>query len=114
MAPTPAAFAGYSFIAAAIIPVCLALQSIAGLRALTSLRVLLISIIVLAAVRAFFSIAAVPIGVLFSSRQRIPFALFQRYYTNVNGSLQLAFAAGGILLIFAKWETYRRGEISRS
>ena len=114
MSQANAAFAGYAFITAAIIPVCLALQSIASLRALTSLRVLLIGIIVLAAVRAFFSLAIVPIGVLFSSRQSIPFALFQRYYTNVNGSLQLAFAAGGILLIFAKWETYRRGELSRS
>ena len=31
---------------------------------------------------------------------------------DTTGALELALAAVGLILIFAKWETYRRGEVS--
>jgi hypothetical protein len=110
-----ASWTGYSFIAIGLVPVFFALQNLAGLRALLGLRILLVAIIVLSTFRVLFSLS---MGAITTSLLRTAggnsAALFGRYYTNTNGALQLAFAAGGVLLIFAKWDTYRRGEASSS
>jgi hypothetical protein len=113
--PTVSAFASYSFIAVGLLPVCLSLQYIAGLRALSGLRILLVGMIVLSGFRVVIGVASISLqSAVFRTQGVNAFFLFQRHYANINGAVQFALAAGGLLLIFAKWETYRRGEISSS
>jgi hypothetical protein len=110
-----AAWSGYSFIAVGLIPVFLSLSYIGGLPALKGLRALLVTIIVVSALRVAMGFA---VGIVTASLVRTQGtnfgALFGRYYANTNGAIQFALAAGGVILIFAKWETYRRGEKSSS
>jgi hypothetical protein len=113
ISPQTASWIGYAFIAIGLIPVVMALQQIGGLRALRGLRAVLVSTLVLGLLRVFISFAIGPITVsLFRTRGANFVSLFQRYYVNANGALQMTLAAGGLLLIFAKWDTYRRGEKS--
>jgi hypothetical protein len=106
---------GYSFVAVGLIPIFLSLQQIGRLPALKSLRVLLFSMVVLSAIRAILSLSLLfATTTLLLGRGTRSLALIERYYVNANGTLQFVVAAAGILLIFAKWETYRRGEASSS
>jgi hypothetical protein len=113
MSPQVASWTGYSFIAVGLIPICLALQQSGGIRVLRGLRALLISMFVLSILRVTlgFSLSAIT-AFLFRAQGANFVPLFQRYYANTNGALQIALAAAGLLLIFAKWDTYRRGEKS--
>jgi hypothetical protein len=106
---------GYSFVAVGLIPIFLSLQQIGRLPALKSLRVLLVSMVVLSAIRAILSLSLIfATTTLLLGRGTRSLALIERYYGNANGTLQFVVAAAGILLIFVKWDTYRRGEASSS
>ncbi len=107
------AVVGYLFIALGLIPTFLALQSLPTLKTVRLLRGLLIGVVALGVLRFLVSQAIAPIYVMLASSKGGTFIpVFNRYYTNINGGLQLAVAAGGLILIFAKWEEYRRGEAS--
>ena len=104
---------GYSFIAIGLIPICLSLRRIGGLAALRGLRILLVTMIVVSILQVALGLALIPFESALFRTQGTNFAfLLQRYYVNTKGALQLALAASGLLLVFAKWETYRRGEAS--
>lgn len=104
---------GYVLITLSLIPAFVGLQNLGGLKATKSLRAVLISVIALGVLRFVVSWSIVRISMLVVSTRGIGFIpVFNRYYTNINGGLQLALAAGGLILIFAKWEEYRRGEAS--
>jgi hypothetical protein len=106
----------YSFVLIGLFPIFISLQHFGVIRAVKGLRILLVSLIVFNAVRLLSSalvpiVLATPVVLRQGSFFR---AIFSRYYANTNGALQFAFAAGGLLLIFAKWDTYRRGGESSS
>jgi hypothetical protein len=104
---------GYLLIAAGLIPIFLALQNLTRLRDVKGLRILLIGMCFFSGLRVVMSWVSTPMrmGVARAWGQQV-LPLFNRYYVNINGGLQLAVAAAGIILIFAKWDTYRRGEVS--
>ncbi len=106
---------GYSLIALGVVPALYALQYFARLRSIKALRAVLISLIVFAGLRVLMSLFAAPIttGIIRSGDPTLA-ASFQRYYVNTNGALQFGFAAAGLILIFAKWEAYRRGDVSNN
>lgn len=95
---------GYLFVALSLIPALLSLQNLAGLKACKGVRLLMVGVIV-------FGVLRFAVSLVFSRSLNF-FPIFNRYYANTNGGIQLAFAAGGLILIFAKWEQYRRGEES--
>ena len=114
LSATTASWAGYSFIGACLILIFVSLDRTSGLRALKGLRILLVTIIAVSVVRVVLGLS---MGIITASlQQQGPYAAaeFRRYYANTNGGIQLALAAVGLILIFAKWDTYRRGEISSS
>jgi hypothetical protein len=102
---------GYWLIVLGAVPIFFALQNLERLPAVKSLRVFLISVLAVNSLRLAVGWTMGVFWVALASR-RSNFLLFQRYYSNVNGGLQLLLAAGGLILIFVKWETYRRGNVS--
>jgi hypothetical protein len=103
---------GYAFIAIGLIPVFFSLPRIAGMRAFYALRAVLIALIVLAGLRV---ILGSELPTMLALAGRAPFLpSLMRRYAFFNAALQLTLAAAGLILIFAKWEVYRRGEESSS
>lgn len=87
----------YVLIAGELILGFSALRHIAGIRSLTSLRVVLIAVVILNFLRLLLTPEI--------ARVRLP-----RNYGQIDAALLLVFATCGLILIVAKWRTYRRGE----
>jgi hypothetical protein len=104
---------GYGFVLAETTLLLLALREIAWIKVMNSLRNFMVGALAFTGLRILASLG-LAIGLTGGgvSRRPLNYIVFMRYYGNVSGILQFAFAAAGLILIFAKWESYRRGESS--
>jgi hypothetical protein len=100
----------YSTLLAELTPALLSLRYLEGIRFLKSLRKFMIAFIIIDATD--FLIGAT-IGLYYATLRLqglVDLQVILRYYNYGSGALQLVLAVVGLILVFAKWKTYRRGE----